>query len=263
MSRPAWAQRDRAGFHLGMERETQQASVGSGDQCGRHDGPGRLKQRNRLRSFSIFRGSQGEPPTPKVTPGYYDGTTPLSEYLHNFYLVADVNCWTEEEAELYLGMSLSGAARRILTQTQATGPVGLQRLIMALEHRFQPPDRVAQYKAQLKARYQRKGETLEQLGDAIERLTQLAHPPLGVDICDELCRDHFMAALRQSELRQWVHQSRPRTYGEVMASALHGKAYFQSEQDRGPMCVAACEVTLQPTLRRRLCQPTLRRRLPP
>ena len=152
MSQLAWAQRDRAGFHLGMERETQQASVGSGDQCGTHDGPGSLKQRNRLRSFPIFRGSQGEHPKPKVMPGYYDGTTPLSEYLHHFYLVADVNCWTEEEAGLYLGVSLSGAARRILSQTQATGPGGLQRLIMALEGRFQPPDRVAQYKAQLKAK---------------------------------------------------------------------------------------------------------------
>ena len=253
MSKPAWARCERKGFHLGLERDTQQASVSSGDQFGRHEGPCRLTQRSKLINFPNLRGPQDHHRKPNVMPGCYDGTTPLPEYLHHFYLVADVNCWTEEEAGLYLGVSLSGAARRILMQTQATGPGGLQRLVMALERRFQPRDRVSQYKAQLKARRQQKGERLEQLGDAIERLTQLAYPTVGADITDELCRDHFMAALMQGDLRQWVHQSRPQTYGEAMASALQGEAYFRSERDRGPLRVATCVATLPADLEEDAC----------
>ena len=113
---------------------------------------------------------------PVVMPGTYEGTTPLREYLSHFTLVAQVNGWSSEEAALYLGVSLSGPARRLLSGIDLGAPDGLSRLIAALERRFQPRDQEAIFRAQLKSSRQQKGETVSQVSDAIEQLIRQAYP---------------------------------------------------------------------------------------
>ena len=80
-------------------------------------------------------------------PGSYDGSTSLMEYLSHFTLVTQVNGWTSQEAALYLGVSLSGPARRLLSGVDLGAADGLERLIAALERRFQPRDQEAIYRA--------------------------------------------------------------------------------------------------------------------
>ena len=170
---------------------------------------------------------------PLVMPGSYDGCTSLREYLSHFTLVTQVNGWTSQEAALYLGVSLSGPARRLLSGVDLGAADGLERLIAALERRFQPRDQEAIYRAQLKARRQQKGESISQLSDAVEQLVRQAYPSADPGTLDELSRDYFTAALASNDHRQWVHQSRPTSYPAAVAVAQHAEAYFRAEEERG------------------------------
>lgn len=48
---------------------------------------------------------------------------------------------------MYLGVSLSGSALKILETVDALVPDGYERLLEALERRYQPPDQVSLYRA--------------------------------------------------------------------------------------------------------------------
>ena len=170
---------------------------------------------------------------PLVMPGSYDGSTSLMEYLSHFMLVTQVNGWTSQEAALYLGVSLSGPARRLLSGVDHGAADGLERLIAALERRFQPRDQEAIYRAQLKARRQQKGESISQLSDAVEQLVRQAYPSADSGTLDELSLDYFTAALASNDHRQWVHQSRPTSYPAAVAVAQHAEAFFRAEEERG------------------------------
>ena len=168
---------------------------------------------------------------PIVMPGKYDGSSPLWEYLDHFKLVAQVNCWSSNESALYLGVSLEGPARRLLHGIDLAARDGYARLVSALERRFQPRDQQVIYRARLKSRRQQKGESVSQLGDAIEQLVRQAYPSADSYTLGELCKDYFTAALSTSQHRQWVHQSRPTTFTATVAAALHAEAYFTAEEE--------------------------------
>ena len=169
---------------------------------------------------------------PLVMPGSYDGSMSLMEYSSNFMLVTQVNGWTSQEAALYLGVSLSGPARRLLSGVDLGAADGLERLIAALERGFQPRNQEAIYRAQL-ARQQQKGESISQLSDAVEQLMKQAYPSADYGTLDELSRDYFTAALASNDHRQGVHQSRPTSYQAAVAVAQHAEAYFCAEEERG------------------------------
>lgn len=49
----------------------------------------------------------------------------LSEFLRHFRLVAGLNEWTNLEGGMYLGVSLSGSALKILETVDASAPDGM------------------------------------------------------------------------------------------------------------------------------------------
>lgn len=51
---------------------------------------------------------------PRAHPHQFDGTGALSKFLHHFCLVSELNEWTNQECGMYLGVSLSGSAHKIL-----------------------------------------------------------------------------------------------------------------------------------------------------
>lgn len=170
---------------------------------------------------------------PVVMPGSYDGSSSLVEYLSHFTLVTQVNGWSSQEAALYLGVSLAGPARRLLSGIDLDATDGLDQLVAALERRFQPRDQEAIFRAQLKSKRQQKGESISKLSDSIEQLVRQAYPSADAWTLDELNRDYFTAALASNEHRQWVHQARPTSYPAAVAVAQHAEAYFRAEEERG------------------------------
>ena len=88
----------------------------------------------------------------KLKPQHYDGTEDLDDYLSQFELLADLNCWNYESKSLYLAGSLKGDARTLLT-----GLCSLQRrdydsLVQILTLRFGSLNRAEIYKANLQTR---------------------------------------------------------------------------------------------------------------
>ena len=113
---------------------------------------------------------------PLVMPGSYNGSTSLIECLSHFMLVTQVSRWTSQETALYLAVSLSGPPRCLLSGVDLEAADVLERLIAALERRFQPRDQEAIYRTQFKARWQQKGESISQLSDSVEQLVRQAYP---------------------------------------------------------------------------------------
>lgn len=73
-------------------------------------------------------------------------------------------------------------------------------LIQALEDRFPLQSQTELYRVQLRKRRQRPGETLPELGQAIQRLAYLAYPAASAEIWETLAKDHFVDVLVDSEM---------------------------------------------------------------
>ena len=59
-----------------------------------------------------------------VKPGKYAGTTDLGDYLAHFKLCMQVNQCMGSEAGIFLGISLTGRARRLLVGITLASPEG-------------------------------------------------------------------------------------------------------------------------------------------
>ena len=51
----------------------------------------------------------------KLKVDKYDGTKDWADNKQHFEIIAQINCWTQEEKGLYLAGSLTGKARGILS----------------------------------------------------------------------------------------------------------------------------------------------------
>ena len=132
---------------------------------------------------------------------------------------------------MYLGASLTGNACKVLSvvDVQAEGAFG--RLVRTLEQRFQPVGQETLHRTRLRCYRQRKEETLQQLGDAVERLVYLAYPTADMRMRDEMSKEVFMGAIGSAEVRQWVHQGHPMTFADAQSAALQADSFLQRERE--------------------------------
>ena len=161
---------------------------------------------------------------PVVMPGKFDGTGHLSEYLAHFDLCRQANGWNHELAGVFLGLSLTGIARRLLSGIETNTAVGYLKLREALVQRFQPPNQSAMYKALLKKKERVAGECLQAHSEEIERFTRLAYPEADITTINVMAKDRFVDSLQDNQLQCWVHQSQPKTLMDAVQSALHAEA---------------------------------------
>lgn len=132
------------------------------------------------------------------------------EYLVHFESCALLNGWDDRQRSLFLAVSLKGPAQQILANISSGGStVSYRALKSALEQRFAPPNQVDLYRAQLKARPRKDGESLLELGQAIRRLLQLAYPDADSAMHGTLAKEQFLEALAGTDLRFLVWQRKP------------------------------------------------------
>lgn len=182
---------------------------------------------------------------PIIVPGKYDGQTDLGEYLSHFDLCIRANGWEAPQAGMFLGLSLTGVARRLLTGLEPATEAGYWELRAALERRFQPPNQVEMYKALVRNRERRKEEPLQSFAEDVLRLTRLAYPVADAGTTDSMARDRFVEGLRDKKLRHWIFQSKPRSLEDAVANSLEAEAFLES--DRGnpePQVVRATNTTM-------------------
>ena len=86
------------------------------------------------------------------------------------------------------------------------------------------------YRAQLRCRTRKHDETLPQLAQAIQRLTCQAYPDAPSNLQDSLARDHFIAALPESEVWWCIHQARPKSLQEALTTTLAIEAFYVADR---------------------------------
>ena len=170
---------------------------------------------------------------PVVMPAKYDGSADLDEYLAHFSLCEVVNGWSAQQAGAFLGISLQGVARRLLAGINPATEKGYRHLKKALEQRFAPRNQTESFKALLRTRKRKTGETLQTLAEEVWRLVRLAYPEADATTLDSMGRDRFLESLGDIELRHWIYQSKPRSLEEAITTGVEAEAYLKVERSSG------------------------------
>ena len=105
-------------------------------------------------------------------PTKYDGSTDLTDYLNHFDLCIKLNGWGLEESGMFLGLSLVGPARRLLTGRKPAKKEGYEDFRQALIERFEPTNQEETYKAFLQTRQRKENEELQALQEELMKYTQ-------------------------------------------------------------------------------------------
>ncbi|XP_065923756.1 uncharacterized protein [Magallana gigas] len=194
--------------------------------------PGVTRRRSRVRFESPARGNETDNAIAKqsIKPATYDGSGPWLDYHAHFEACADINGWSYATKGLYLAVSLRGNAQGVLGNMPRGTKPDFDSLVQALEDRFAPPSQTELYRVQMRERRQRAGETLPELGQAIQRLAYLAYPTASAEIRETLAKDQFVDALVDSEMRIRIKQSRPRHLNDAIQLAVELEAYNRAER---------------------------------
>ena len=145
---------------------------------------------------------------------YYDGSTPLQDYLKIFERVAEVSAWTDVQKCDALVTHLTDSAQQVYTD--APDHVGRDYHLMVKELRsvFEPTGQA-------------------QLGQAIKRLVRQAHPEADRQTQDRLAREAFIDAIDERELRSRVRDKEPETLGKAVQVAVRSEAYYEVDKAKG------------------------------
>ena len=170
---------------------------------------------------------------PIVTPAQYDGTTDLAEFMSHFQLCIRANHWDNATAGMFLGLSLRGNARRLLTSVKAGDAGGFHELVGALEKRFQPRNQAESYKALLRNRDRQADEDLLTYGERLEQLVRLGYPEADAVTWNSLAKDRFLDGLRDSQLRYFILYSQARTLEEAVSVGVRAEAHLAKDRESG------------------------------
>ena len=153
----------------------------------------------------------------------YDGSTPLATFLAKLDICAKYNEWDADEKAAFLCNSLSGPASQVLWELKGTASD--TDVIALLRQRFGTANAVERYRAELRARRRKPGESIETLYTDIRRLMALAFPGHSGELYEVLGRDALLEALGDNALRIRVMDQDPKTIDEVLQVVGRMEAY--------------------------------------
>ena len=163
-------------------------------------------------------------------PDKFDGTHSWLDYHSHFEACAEINGWSLHQKGLYLAGSLQGQARGVLGNLPRGTQPDYLTLVKALEERFSPPSQTDLYRVQFRERRQRAGETLPELGQAMNRLVHMAFPSAPDEVKETLATDQFINALADSDVRIRIKQAHPKDLNDAVRLAVELDAYNQAEK---------------------------------
>jgi len=164
------------------------------------------------------------PPTvsnPSIEIEHFDGSGNWEEYLVYYNQLTEIYDWDDCEKARYLGVSLKGEARVVITGLSRTQRASYSELCDALTQSFAPKELVHVHQAELKARKKKPTESMADLGRALKKLVRLAYPSTDSETRETLALHAFLDALPGpvSELKMHVIKGRPRNLQEAVAHA--------------------------------------------
>ena len=167
---------------------------------------------------------------PVVMPAQYDGTTELDEFMAHFRLCVRANRWDEAAAGMFLGLSLRGNARRLLAQQVPWQTGGYERLVTALEQRFQPKNQAESHKALFRSRDRKPDEDLLTYAEGLEKLVRLGYPEADGKTLNSLAKDRFLDGLKDSQLRYFILYSQPRSLEDAVTVGVRAEAHIARDR---------------------------------
>jgi len=153
----------------------------------------------------------------------YDGSVPLETFLAKFQNCARYNGWSNDDRGVFLRDSLTGSASQILWEI--SDDVDFNEIIRLLRNRFGSLNQMERYRAELRGRRRKKGETVQNVYQDIKRLMALAFPSQSGEMYEVIARDAFLDSLSDPSLRVRVLDQSPKTLDEALTTVLRMEAY--------------------------------------
>ena len=136
------------------------------------------------------------------------------------------------EKGLYLAATLRGAAQAVLSNMKPAGRQDYPTLVKTLEERFAPPTQIELYKAQLREREQRPGESLPELSQDIFRLVNMIYPSAPSEMINSIAVEKFVEKLRNKEIRIRILQAKPTDLNAAVSLAVELESIYKGEKRR-------------------------------
>ena len=173
----------------------------------------------------------------RVLPEKFAGSSSFHSFKAQFEKCCEINRWEEHEKLLMLRSSLTGNAAAILWDLGADRHCTYTELVELLKARYGSEGQAESYRMQLRARRQRKGETLSSLVQDIRKLIALSYPGKASDIVESIARDAFIEALSDRELALQVLAKEPETLERAYQTATKMQSYkdlvYSGESHKG------------------------------
>ena len=113
-----------------------------------------------------------------------------------FEMLSGMNHWGDAEKATYLAISLRGAVIAFLDNLPPDQHLDYNALYEALEVQFGTAHKVELSYVCLKGRTQGWDESLPELAENIEQLTQCAYPDVATNMIEVLAKDQFIDAFK-------------------------------------------------------------------
>jgi hypothetical protein len=161
--------------------------------------------------------------------GTCDGSTSLETSLARFQNCAQYFEWNEKDKVFHLRASLTGTAGQTLWTN--TAQLSTTSLIDLLRTRFGNENQAERFRAELRSRKRRSGESLQILCQDVCRLMSLANHRPHSGLADIVGRDAFLDALDDHSLRVRILEKEPKNIDEALNIASRLGAYNRSGQN--------------------------------
>ncbi|KAJ8936515.1 hypothetical protein NQ318_022602 [Aromia moschata] len=164
----------------------------------------------------------------RMKPPQFDGKISWVNYLRQFEAAARANGWSLAEKATALTLALRGDATDILQTLSLEEQDDYHQLVKHLEMRYGQSHLEHVYHSQLKNRYQKSNESLQEFEADIARLVRLAYSSTPENVMERLAVQAFLDGLRDTETRQALTLARPSKLVDALARALEFEAAKQS-----------------------------------
>ena len=192
--------------------------------------------------------AQTKPQKKSIVLTKYDGVSDFEDFIGHFDVVALWNEWTYEEKGMQLACCLVQDAREVLTTVPLPLQTDFDCLIAALDERFRPPGREAQYTFKLMNRTLRDNEPLAAYAHDLRRLAKRAFP--GEPPNERVLINIFVKGLRDNGMKRHVHAFTPETLRDAVDSAtaysIYDDTVAASQASKKKPVVAAAAASVQP-----------------
>ncbi|KAJ8949441.1 hypothetical protein NQ318_007542 [Aromia moschata] len=135
----------------------------------------------------------------RMKPPQFDGKSSWVNYLRQFEAAAKANGWSLAEKATALTLALRGDATDILQTLSLEEQEDYHQLVRHLEMRYGQSHLEHVYHSQLKNRYQKSSESLQEFEADIARLVRLAYSSTPENVMERLAVQAFLDGLRDTE----------------------------------------------------------------